>query len=60
LANLRARLHALYGAHGVLRIEARPNGGTAAEIAMPLRRSPAADGPASAGVVDGERERGVP
>ncbi|HEY0777735.1 MAG TPA: histidine kinase [Gemmatirosa sp.] len=54
LANLRARLHALYGAHGVLHLEARPDGGTAAEIAMPLRLR-ADDGPPRAGDVNGSR-----
>lgn len=41
LANLRARLQSLYGASGVLRLDARAEGGTTAEIAMPLRLAPA-------------------
>lgn len=57
LANLRARLHALYGAGSVLRLEARPDGGTAAEIVMPLRYSVryavATNGPSPSGVGEG-------
>ncbi|GJG87308.1 ATPase [Gemmatimonadetes bacterium T265] len=50
LANLRARLHALYGAGGALRLEARPGGQTAAAVTIPLR-------PATRPVLAGQAER---